>query len=172
MNFKKMTKDFVKGKFLVRESWRDDFRTIQDLLENLKVRTDNDKSRLSSIKRRLKSLKSELSKMERDLNEAVEERDILLEGIIVETSSIAGGDVEGAPAGGDEDPYPKTVDKNLTRGGTGAPFDVAPPSDTAEFFGTKAGGPARPGAKKALARSHSRNVSFKADAGRKSQFGD
>ena len=171
MNFKKMTKDFVNGKFLVRESWRDDFRTIQDLLENLKVRTDNDKSRLSSIKRRLKSLKTELSKMERNLNEALEERDVLLEGIVVETSSMAGGGVEGAPAASDDGPFPATVDEDLTSGGTGTPYNVTP-SDTAEFFGTKTGGPARPGAKNALTKVRSRNVSFETDAGKESQFGD
>tara|TARA_R110000824_G_scaffold25978_5_gene89941 strand:- start:7842 stop:8357 length:516 start_codon:yes stop_codon:yes gene_type:complete len=171
MNFKKMTKNFVEGKFLVRESWRDDFRTIQDLLENLKVRTDNDKSRLSSIKRRLKSLKTELSKMERNLNEAIEERDILLEGIIVETSSVAGGDVEGAPATDDDGPFPPTVDRDLTSGDTGGPYNVTP-ADASESFGTKAGGPPRPGARKALTKAVSRNVSYETDAGKESQFGD
>ncbi len=174
MNFKKMTKNFVEGKFLVRESWRDDFRTIQDLLENLKVRTDNDRSRLSSIKRRLKSLKTELSKMERNLNEAIEERDVLLEGIVLETTSMAAGDVQGAPASAASNeggPFPSRTDKDFTGGSIGGPFNVTP-DDASEVFGTTAGGLARPGAKNALTKASSRNVSYERDAGKESQSGD
>ena len=134
------------------------------MLENLRVRTDGDRNRVHSIKKRLKSLKTELSKMERNLNEAVEERDILLEGVVIETSSVAGGDVQGTPG-----PFSHTTDQDVED--AGGPYNVDL-GDSSEVVGTQAGGLPRPGAKKAVVKATTGNVALELDKGKESQFGN